>query len=166
MGTWGRGLYSDDFAADLRGAVAAVARLPFDGERLVELLCEAAPVAAREPKDPDHTAFWLVVADQFAKRGIAAAAARDTALAIIDEGRDIATMASLGMGGANLRTRARMLAELRERLVAPAPSGKPRTVLKKPQPFLFKTGDVIVFPTAHGNCINPYFSAKEAIPGG
>jgi hypothetical protein len=166
MGTWGRGLYSGDFAADLRGAVSAVARLPFDSERLVELLCETEPAAAHEPKDPDHTVFWLVVADQFAKRGIAAASARETALAIIDERRDLATMASLGMDGADLRARGRMLAELRERLVAPARSAKPRTVRKKPQPFLLETGDVIVFPTARGNCINPYFSSKEEIAGG
>jgi hypothetical protein len=89
MGAWGTGLYSGDFAADLRSAVAAVARLPFDGERLVEFLCETEPGAAREPNDPDHTVFWLVVVDQFAKRAIASATARDTALAIIDGGRDL-----------------------------------------------------------------------------
>jgi hypothetical protein len=166
MGSWGVGLYSGDFAADLRGAVSAVARLPFDGERLVELLCETESAAAREPADPDHTVFWLVVADQFAKRGIPATSARDTALGIIDEGRDLATMASLGMGGADLRARSRMLAELRERLAMPAQSTKLRTVLKKPQPFLLETGDVIVFPTARGNCVNPYFPSKEAIIGG
>jgi hypothetical protein len=166
MGSWGVGLYSGDFAADLRGAVSAVARLPFDGERLVELLCETEPDAARDPKDPDHTVFWLVVADQFVKRGIAAASAREAALAVIDEGRDLAIMASLGMTGADLRARGRMLAELRERLAAPMPSAKPRTVLKKPQPFLLETGDVIVFPTTRGNCINPYFPSKEEIPGG
>ena len=40
MGAWGTGLYSGDFASDLRIAVAAVARLPFDGERLLGLLCD------------------------------------------------------------------------------------------------------------------------------
>jgi hypothetical protein len=166
MGVWGTKLYSGDFAADLRGAVAAVVRLPFDGEQLLELLCETEPGAARELNDPDHTVFWLVVADQFAKRGIACATARETAIAIIDEGRDQATMASLGMDGAGLRARGRMLAELRARLAAPAPAMKARTVLKKPQPYLLQTGEAIVFPTARGRCINPYFRSKEAIIGG
>jgi hypothetical protein len=61
MGAWRTGLYSADFAAHLRSAVAAVARLPFDGERLVEFLCETEPGAAREPSDPDHTVFWLKI---------------------------------------------------------------------------------------------------------
>jgi hypothetical protein len=165
MGAWGAGLYSGDFAADLRGAVAAVTRLPFDGERLLELLCETEPGAARNPNDPGHTVFWLVVADQFAKRGIACATAREAALAIIGEGRDLTTMASLGMDAAGLRRRGRMLAELGERLAAPMPSPKPRTVLKKPQPYLLQTGEVIAFPTARGSCINPYFPSKEAIVG-
>jgi hypothetical protein len=166
MEAWGTALYAGDFVADLRGAVAAVTRLPFDGERLVKFLCETEPGAAREPTDPDHTIFWLVVADQFAKRGIACATARDAALTIIDEGRDLATMTSLGMDGAGLRARGAMLAELRGRLVAPVPSTKPRNVLKKPQPCLLQTGEVVVYPTARGHSINPYFPSKEAITGG
>ena len=47
---------------------SAVARLPFDGGRLLELLCESEPGAAVESKDPDHTFFWLIVADQFEVR--------------------------------------------------------------------------------------------------
>ena len=33
----GSGLYSDDFAMDLRGTISAVARLPFDGDKLVDV---------------------------------------------------------------------------------------------------------------------------------
>ena len=68
MGLWGTGLYSSDFAMDLRSTVGAVARLPFDGDRLVEILSETEPTAAGNPDDEQHTTFWLVVADQFAKR--------------------------------------------------------------------------------------------------
>jgi hypothetical protein len=166
MGAWGTGLYSGDFASDLRIAVAAVARLPFDGERLLGLLCDTEPSAALDPKDPDHTAFWLVCADQFAKRGIVCSSVLEAALAIIDQDRDLATMSSLGMNETGLRARRRMLADLRQRLVASTPSSKPRTVLKEPQPYLLETGDVIVFPTTRGHCINPYFQSKEAITGG
>ena len=166
MGAWGTGLYSGDFASDLRIAVAAVARLPFDGERLLGLLRDTEPSAALDPKDPDHTAFWLVCADQFAKRGIVCSSVLEAALAIIDQDRDLATMSSLGMNETGLRARRRMLADLRQRLVASTPSLKPRTVLKEPQPYLLGTGDMILFPTTRGHCINPYFQSKEAVTGG
>ena len=97
MGVWGLGLYSGDFAMDLRGAIKAVARLPFDGERLVEILSETAPAVADNPSDEDHTTFWLVVADQFAKRGIISDRARTEALQIIDADSDLAMRAALGM---------------------------------------------------------------------
>ena len=35
MGRWGTGLYSGDFAMDLRSTIRAVARLPFSADRLV-----------------------------------------------------------------------------------------------------------------------------------
>ena len=97
MGVWGTGLYSGDFAMDLRNTIAAVAHLPFDTDKLVDILCETDPAAANNPDDPDHTTFWLVVADQFAKRGIVCDRARDKAVTIIDTGSDIAMLGKLGM---------------------------------------------------------------------
>jgi hypothetical protein len=35
MGAWGIGLYSSDFAMDLRGSVKAIARLPYTPDRLL-----------------------------------------------------------------------------------------------------------------------------------
>src|SRR5262245_51924334 len=68
MGAWGIGLYSSDFALELRGSVKAVARLPFAPDKLLELLCAMESSTANNPNDSDHTIFWLTVADQFAKR--------------------------------------------------------------------------------------------------
>ena len=163
MGAWGTGLYSGDFAMDLRGTIRAVARLPFSADRLVDVLCDAEPGAARSSVDYDHTVFWLVVADQFAKRGIDSPRARETALSIIDEGRDRGAMAALGMPEPDLRRRDRMLAELRGSLVS-APPPKSRTTLKKPQPYLFEIGDGYAFPTSGGGSINPYFASLEQTP--
>ena|SRR2546428_3727841 len=84
MGVWGTGLYSGDFAMDLRATIGAVARLPFDRDRLVEILCETEPAAANNPNDEEHTTFWLIVAAQFAKRRIVCDRVRDTAFRIID----------------------------------------------------------------------------------
>ena len=97
MGAWGIGLYASDFAADLRAAVRAAARLPLDEDKLVEAICAAEEAAAKNPADEDHTVFWLVLADQFEKRGIFSARVRDTARAIIDGGKDAEMMGKLGI---------------------------------------------------------------------
>jgi hypothetical protein len=166
MGTWGTGLYSGDLAMDLRSTIRAVARLPFDGDRLVEILCASEPGAANNPNNEEHTIFWLVVADQFARRAIACGRVREKALTIIDDGSDLAMHAKLGMSPADLRKRQKMLAEVRARLtVAPSDGVKPRTVLKRPQPFLMEVGDCLIYPTSGTDCINSYFASKDKIPG-
>jgi hypothetical protein len=164
MGSWGVGLYSGDFAMDLRSTIGAVARLPFDGERLVEILCGTQPAAAHNPDHEDHTAFWLVLADQFAKRGIVCRSLREKAIEIIDSGSDLAVLSKLGMKPRDLSKRQNLLADLRTRLSAPETSTD-RTVLKKPQTFVMDAGEVFVYPTSGGQCINSYFSSKEKIPG-
>jgi len=64
------------------------------------------------------------------------------------------------MSPSDLRKRKKMLDELHARLIAP-PVSKSRPVLKAPQPFLMEIGDVFVYPTCTGGCINPYFKSKE-----
>jgi hypothetical protein len=161
MGAWAAGLYSGDFALDLRSAVRAVARLPFDGERLIEILCETEPAAASDPDNEDHTTFWLIAADQFARRGIVCERVRDTAIAIIDSGSDLALLRKLGMSASNLTNRARILKGLRERVAAAPQGNAPRAVLKNPQPLLMGLGDVVIYPTSGGRPINPYLGARE-----
>jgi len=160
MGVWSTGLYSGDFALDLRSTIRAIARLPYDGDRLVDILCDTEAAASANPEDQDHTAFWLVAADQFAKRGVVSERTRRAALQIIDSGSDIAMLEKLGMDQASLRKRRRILEELRPRIAA-TPAGKPRSVLKKPQDYVMDVGDVLIYPTCEGHCINPYFASKE-----
>jgi hypothetical protein len=161
MGVWGAGLYSSDFAMDLRSTIRAIARLPFDGERLLEILSGTVPTVADNPSDEDHTTFWLVVADQFTKRGIVCDRARKQALTIIDADSDEAMHAKLGMSPSDLSKRRKMLQEVRVRLTAPPVSSRPRSVLRKPQTFLMNVGDLLVYPTCGGRCVNPYFASKE-----
>ena len=97
MGAWGTVLYSGDFAADLRGAISAASRLPLNEEGLVNAICGAEQSAATNPADEDHTIFWLVLAEHFEKRGIFSRRVRETALAILDGGKDAAVMQVLGM---------------------------------------------------------------------
>jgi hypothetical protein len=166
MGVWNTGLYSGDFALDLRSAIAAVARLPLDADQLVDALCELEPGAAHRVDDEDHTTFWLVLADQFAKRGIVADRARDNALDLIDSGADLAMHAKRGMGASDLAKRRKVLDEVRARVFATQQSMKPRPVLKNPQPYLMEIGDVFAYPTAKGRPINPYITpGKERSSG-
>jgi hypothetical protein len=160
MGAWGPGLYSGDFACDLRSTVAALARLPFDGEKILEIARETGRRYANDPQDEDYTTFWLVIADQFQKRGIECAAATQTALEVIDSGADAAMMQKLGMSASNLRKRTAGIAELRQR-IADGPARTTRRTLSKPQAFTMDIGDVFAFPTSQGQSINAYSADKH-----
>ncbi len=146
---------------DLRSTIRAVARLPFDGDKLVDILCETEPTVASNPDDADHTNFWLIVADQFAKRAVVCDRARDKALIIIESGADIGIHEKLGMNPSGLIKRQKLLEEVRARITAPPASSRPRPVLKKPQALLMDFGDVFVYPTFGGRCINPYFASRK-----
>jgi hypothetical protein len=121
------------------------------------------PGAANNASDEDHTTFWLVLADQFAKRGIVCARVKEKALQIIDDGKDLTRLSQLGMDSPGLKKRGKMLAELRERILNAAPPATPRRVLRKPQALVMNEGDVVVYPTARGNPINPYLPSVERI---
>jgi hypothetical protein len=161
MGAWGIGLYASDFALDLRSSVKAVSRLPFTPDKLLDCLREAEPRAANDSTDADHTVFWLTVADQFAKRGIDCAAARERASAIIATGADLAAMAALGMDERSLAKRRAVLEDLRRRIEASVVASKARTVLKSPQKFLLQSGEILTYPTCKGEPINPYAVGKD-----
>jgi len=152
MAVWGSGLYSGDFAMDLRGTFRSVTRLPFDGEKLLQILCDLERTAANNPADEEHTTFWLVVADQFAKHGIPCLRAQQKALQIIDSKTDITILTKLGMDSAGLRKRQKMLTTLRQFLMAASQPAKRRSVIKNPQPLLLDVGDVFVYPTSLGRC--------------
>jgi hypothetical protein len=163
MGVFGTGLYSGDLAMDLRSTVRAVLRLPFDVDKLVDILSATEPAAANNPADDEHTTFWLVVADQFARKGVASDRVREKALGIIDGGTDIAALERRGMKPADLRKRREVLDKLRARIVAGRMPIESRKVIRKPQPLLMDVGDVLVYPTCDGTNINPYFPSKEQI---
>lgn len=164
MGSWGVGLYSGDFAMDLRTTIGAVARLPLEGDGLVEILCGSEAAAAQNPDHEDHTTFWFVLADQFARRGIVCRRVREKALEIIESGRDLTMLSKLGMNPRDLSRRRDLLADLRARLAGPE-TARPRPTLRKPQVFVMDVGEVLVYPTSAGRCINSYFSSKEKIRG-
>src|SRR5436305_1042907 len=131
MGAWGSGLYASDFASDLRALVSAASRLPLDEEALLAAICQMEQAGVDDPANEDHTIFWLVLADEFEKRGIYSARVHELALSIIDVGTDGAMMQKLGMRPADLHKRAAKVRELRARIVAQPKASKPRKTLQR-----------------------------------
>src|SRR5947209_14794625 len=160
MGAWGTGLYSSDMAADMRSTIKSVLRLPLDEDRIVEIVRDCEGRAANDPNSEDHTTFWLVLADQFEKRGVAHAPTREKAITIIDRGDDLSMMEKLGMKQADLRKRAAKLVELRTRLAAASARSRPRTTIKAPEPYILEVGDLYACPVEGSSCINPYWCKK------
>jgi hypothetical protein len=163
VGTWGTGLYATDFAADLRETIRAVARLPFDADRLAAIVVDTERQAASNPDDEDHTNFWLVLADQFLRRGLVSADARDHALRIIDTGADLEMQRKLGRDERGLRKRRQILEALRTRLASAAPPIARKPVLRKPESFLMDVGDVLIYPTCGGRPQNPYAAHPDRL---
>lgn len=153
MGTWGAALYDNDQASDLKNTVGLIAKVPQDGERLLELLKEIN--GAFDPTDDDGAIFWLVTADQFERRGIACREATSTALAIIESGVDLARARENGADQAFLKKRTLVLDELAQRLRAPRPA-KARPMPRKAPDFFLETGEVYAFPTMKGWGRSPY----------
>ena len=157
MGSWGTGLYADDFALDLRSDIAGIARLPVDGDEILALLRSSYGELAEDPRSEEYPRFWLVLADQFQRRGIDCPVVTGKALDLIDGGADYGTHAALGMPENALRKRAAVVAELRARLLA-GPSSRRRSTLSKPQKLIMHPGEVFAYPTSGGEPFNPYIT--------
>ena len=158
MGTWGSGLYSNDIARDLKATIAAVVKLPLKTDELVDIVVSSFPEAANDEHDEDHTTFWLVLADQFHRKGIECADLFDRAIDIVDSGKDLNSPSVTEMGAPDQRKRKVALSDLRTQLTKPVVS-KARKTLSKPQPLILEVGAVVVFPIVEtGSCFNPYFT--------
>lgn len=158
MGTWGPGLYANDLAKDLKSTIASVMRLPHEPADLVRLLEESFPVQSSQRSDEDYTSFWLVVADDFHKRGVNEPSLFQRAIEIVDSGMDLNCPERQEMSASDQRIRKAILAELRERFTKP-PQSKKRKTLGKPQPLVLNAGDLFVYPVfEYGQCVNPYSS--------
>ena len=154
MGDWGTGLYQDDTAADLKNTIGLLAKLPASGDRILEILLEQhrEPVALDDDGGPT---FWLVVADQFERRGIACARAFSEALTAIDGGADLRDLEARGATARDLKQRSKMLTALAQRLRAPR-AARPRPKATKPPAFCVEAGEVFSFPTMRGKGFNPW----------
>jgi hypothetical protein len=159
MGTWGTGLYSDDTAADLKNSIALLTQLPVGGDRLLEILIETY-AGSVELTDDGGPAFWLVVADQFERKGIRSARVTQQARAAIETGADLRDLEARGMPAKDLKKRAIILAELDRRLQSPR-AEKARPKATKPPDFVVDLGEVYAFPTMRRQAFNAWYASWE-----
>ena len=153
MGTWGAALYDDDAAGDLKNAIALLAKVPVDGNRMLEML--KAFQGDVDLSESGGSLFWLVTADQFEKRGIDCREAIDTALRVIDSGVDLADFADRGADEKLVQARRKVLLELEGRLRNPRPT-KAHRKAGKPPPLVLDVGQVFAFPTMARRAWHPY----------
>jgi hypothetical protein len=165
MGTWGSSLYDDDVASDLKNTIALVTKVPADGNRLLSLLTQME--VNIDPAEDDGALFWLVVADQFERRGILCERAASCALQIIESGSDLAACKARGADDKLMRERRKALFELAERLRNPRPSRAPKKA-GRPPALVLEVGQIFAFPTMSGKAWHPYRleSTGEFTPDG
>ena len=149
MGTWGTGLYQSDTAKDLKADLIEWLGVPITPAEIVDGLRTANRITD-PPVEADDCAFWLVLADQFHRFGIAEAEVTRQALAVIDQGLDITAQAELGLGEADQVKRRDVLATLKQKWAEPAVKPSKRKILK-PEPQLLKAGEIFAYPTMDGN---------------
>jgi hypothetical protein len=157
MGAWGGGLYESDFALDLKGTIEAALRAPLsDDEILAELWASHGEGSA----DVEALDYWLVLADQFERRGLRRQDVFERALAIVEAGEDLAALEALDAESKTIAKRRKDTAKLVERLREPRPA-KRRRPLNNPEPLLLEPGEALAWPTDRGNSINPYVPADS-----
>lgn len=158
MGAWGASLYDDDNACDLRDTIALVCKVPVPGDRLLEILKGIEEDC--DPAEDEGRLFWLVVADQFERRGIECREAAATARSIIESGADLASARENGADARFLKKRTAVLEELAKRLQSPR-AFRPRVAPRNPPVLVLETGEVHAFRTMNGRAWNPYRSESE-----
>lgn len=151
MSAWGAGLYDDDQARDLKNTIALICKVPAEGDRLLHMLEES----RGDCTDEDERLFWLVVADQFERRGIECARVAATALSIIASGADLESARDKGADTQFLKERVRTLEDLKQRLTTPRPVKPRKTATKAPDAVLI-AGEMYAFPAMNGVAWSPY----------
>jgi len=159
MGTWGENLYDDDDACDVRDSLAVLSKLPADGDRILDILLET--TSSNTDLDDDRgPTFWLAVADQFEKRGVACPKAFDLAIRAIESGADLRDQEARGADQRGLIKRKKVLDALLVRLKSPRPTKEAKRTTTAP-PASLLAGQVYAFPTMNGEGMNAWFTSWD-----
>ena len=158
MGAWGEGIYDDDEALDLRDTIRLLSKIPLSGDAIVDILLNEFEHGENLDDDGCPT-FWIVVADQFEKKGISCPRAFELAIRAIETGADINDLQSRGMEDKGLVNREKITANLLPRLQLPR--DKKRSQGKNPMRNCAQAGQIYTFPTMGGTGFNAWFPSWE-----
>ena len=113
------------------GTISAVVRLPFDPDRLVEILCEAEPAAANNPTDEEHTTFVVSACRSICEARYRLRSSARKGPAKPQCGRGSRHGHKTWHEARGHSQRRKMLEQLKERIVS-APITKTRSILTNP----------------------------------
>lgn len=141
MSAWGTGLYSDDFALDVKDDLLSAINSGKPYREAFEELKETY-VDNTYDDDPDIPVFWFVCADILWKKGRLDDDIKHKALAYIEKNSDVErwNLESPALG----KKRKAVLEKLKIKLLSPQPEAKPIRV-KKLYECPWNIGDVFAF---------------------
>lgn len=145
MGSWGTAIFSEDFAADIRGEWRDAI---IDGDDPDKVTARFISRWAQDDTESEQAViFWLALAAAQMETGRLDPAVRDRALAIIDTGGDLARWREEAESLA--RHREKVLSRLAEKLRGPQPKPK---VLRRATPLgvSFEVGDAVQLRSEDG----------------
>lgn len=122
MGTWGPGIFSDDFACDVREQFRELIGDGLSAEEATEKLMTQFKIAAADPET--STVFWLALAATQWNCGRLLDSVKQRAISIIDSGENL----QIWTDPKQAKKRSASLGELRKTLESPPP--EPRKIAK------------------------------------
>ena len=158
MGSWGTGIFQDDFACDVRDLYNELVSLRFeDGEVLAELNQEFG-----KPEGIEQSTLWIALALLQHKTGRLSEEVKERACGYIDSGRALQDWIDLAdEGDSSIRSREKQLRKARATIVSPQPPRKtphPSRQLKERidrayPSYPWKAGNLYSYKTKHGEFV-------------
>ncbi len=148
MGTWGPGIFSDDFACDVRNDFRELIGEGLDSAAATVQLEEQYKDVIGDPEDDERDVFWIALAATQTQCGRLQERVRTKALVVIDSGADLRRWME-EEDRSLLRRRKRALEKLRVRLLGPqrAPTKIRRIYHDRTQ---WNRGDVVAYTLRSG----------------
>jgi len=149
MGTLGPGVFDDDLAMDVRGDYRALIMDGVDDDEATNVMLERYADVIADAVDAAPV-FWVALAVSQSQVGRLDHEVRRRALAVIDEGTDLARWADADAW--SIRARQRALTRVRHRLEGPQPAPK---TLRRPRRYTtdLAPGDVLMALTPRNNYV-------------
>ena len=158
MGSWGTGIFQDDFACDLRGLYEELVSLRFEDDAVFAELHREFGKA----EGIDESTFWIALAMLQHKIGRLDEEVKNKALAFIDSGRALQDWIELAdEEDSSVASRKKQLLKAREKIASPPPPRKnPRPskflrerIDKTYSPYAWKQDGLYAFKTKQGEYV-------------